>query len=61
MFGWILSGPANTVYATHKVIHIISGDPETFRKTKANDEVSYFEWNMIHISKFKPGTVEKNS
>ena len=24
-------------------------------------KVSYFEWNIIHISKFKPGTVEKNS
>ena len=23
--------------------------------------MSYFEWNIIHISKFKPGTVEKNS
>ena len=23
--------------------------------------MTYFEWNIIHISKFKPGTVEKNS
>ena len=23
--------------------------------------MSYFEWDIIHISKFKPGTVEKNS
>ena len=23
--------------------------------------MSYYEWNIIHISKFKPGTVEKNS
>ena len=28
-----------------------------FRRVK----VSYFEWNIIHISKFKPGTVVKNS
>ena len=24
-------------------------------------EGSYFEWNIVHISKFKAGTVEKNS
>ena len=23
--------------------------------------MSYFEWNIIHIFKLKPGTVEKNS
>ena len=23
--------------------------------------MTYFEWNIMHISKFKPGTVEKNS
>ena len=41
MFGWILPGPTNTGSAKYEVVSnlIISGDPEAFCETKANDDV----------------------
>ena len=44
----ILDGTALTIGGSHCLVRLFS-------------TVSYFEWNIIHISKFKPGTVEKNS